>query len=324
VRHVHVLKGEATPDDTHRLVYGSDTSDPRTGLWPLDRPAFLRWLAAERGRIVATVIAKRLDLGLAAVPAVRDDRAEQQARLERARTRSVFIATPIARHPTRQFLNCYIKTTSLLLQLGIRMFVQQVAGSSNLPRARNELVAHFLASDYTDLLFIDDDMAWDANDVLRLLASDKPMIGGVGCKKVERPDTVPEKWCFCAHEPLHQDEMGAIEVEAVGTGFLKIAREVFEQLAQAHPDWKRNGAPSMSDTVRANYYRFFRFPDDDIDDPGEDIEFCREWRRNGGEVWIDPAIRLGHVGEKEYSGDFTALLEPENEIGRIQPRRAGH
>jgi glycosyltransferase involved in cell wall biosynthesis len=238
------------------------------------------------------------------------DRAMQEARLVRARSRSVFICTPVARHPVRQYTMALAKTLVHLQQLGIRSWMQFVVGNSNLPRARNELVAAFLASDYDDMVFIDDDMGWQPNDLVRLLASDKDLIGAVGCKKVVRPDTDPARWCLRALDgPLVQDAMGAIEVEAVGTGFLKIGRPVLEAMIAAHPDWKRRGWPNMPEAVRAKYHQFFRFDPNDAEEIGEDIAFCREWRGLGGSVWVDPTIRLIHVGEYEYAGDLEALLE---------------
>lgn len=212
------------------------------------------------------------------------------------------------------------KTLVHLQQLGIQCWIQNVVGSSNLPRARNDLVAAFLASTYDDLLFIDDDMGWSPNDVIRLLASDKDLIAGVGSKKVSRPDTDPNKWCCVSLPgPLVQDEMGAVEVAAVGTGFVKISRAVFSRMMMAHPNWKRRGWPNMPEAARAFYYQFFRFDPDDPDEPGEDIEFCRAWRALGGTVWVDPTIKLLHVGEFEYTGSFEALLERAPE-----PARAGN
>jgi glycosyltransferase involved in cell wall biosynthesis len=238
---------------------------------------------------------------------------EQAARLERARSCSVFMATPIARHPVRQYSNAMARTHVHLAQLGIRAYCQQVVGNSNLPRARNELVAAFLASDYDDLLFIDDDMGWHPNDVVRLLASEQEFIGAVGCKKVMCADHDPQKWCLrTLPGDIRQDAMGAIEVEAVGTGFVKISRAVFARMIQAHGlDWKRKGWPNMPEDARAKYYRFFSFDPNDPDEAGEDIGFCREWRRLGGSIWIDPTIKLIHVGEHEYTGNLEALLERE-------------
>ena len=235
---------------------------------------------------------------------------EEQARLARARSRSVYLATPIARHPVRQYTFSLAKTLVYLAQLGIPSWMQQIVGNSNVPRARNELAAGFLASEYDTLLFIDDDMGFAREDVLRLLASEHDVIGGVGVKKSIRPDTDPERWCMRRlNGELHQDEMGAIEVEAVGTGFLKITREPFERMRAEHPEWKRRGWPNMPAEVRACYYEFFRFGNEGEDEIGEDVGFCREWRRLGGSVWIDPTIKLDHVGEYVYNGNIEALLE---------------
>jgi hypothetical protein len=205
----------------------------------------------------------------------------------------------------------FAETCAMLERLRIRYASRFVVGSSNIPKARNILAARYLASGFTDALYIDDDMGWSANSVLRLLASDKPVIAGVGRKKVDKPNSDPNVWCCHFDETaaggLVQDEMGNIRLPRVGTGFMKIARTVFEQLIAAHPDWKRQGDPEMEPAVRANYYRFFKF--DDETELGEDYFFCERWRELGGEVWIDPSITLSHVGEKAWTGRIAEIME---------------
>ena len=235
-----------------------------------------------------------------------------RARLDRARSRSVMIATPIARHPCYQYTLALTDTVLLLDRTGINHARQFVIGSSNLPRARNELAARFLASDCTDLLFVDDDMGWQANSVVRLLASDKPVAGVVGRKRVDKPNSDPDVWCgapFVASDDgrLQQDDMGLVRFDRVGTGFLKIAREAFEALIATHPDWKRAGHSGMPDEVKANYYRFFHFADDEHE-TGEDFTFCTAWTALGGEIWIDPDQVLTHVGEKAYAGAICEIM----------------
>jgi hypothetical protein len=112
-------------------------------------------------------------------------------RLARARQRSVMICTPVARNPVWEYTASLASTLLFLQEQGVRVTFQMVVGSSVVHRARNELVAHFLASDFTDLLFIDDDMQWGPNDVLRLLGSDKPLIGGVGRMRCQKPNSTP-------------------------------------------------------------------------------------------------------------------------------------
>lgn len=230
----------------------------------------------------------------------------------RARGKSLFIATPVARNPVRQYTLALLDTMLLLERLQIRSCLRWVVGNSNLPAARNELAAEFLASEFSDLLWIDDDMGWKAGDVVRLLASDKDLIGGVGRKKTATLDARAETWCcrFLPDADLRQDEMGAVEVLGVGTGFAKVSRRVFETIATAHPELKRPAPDSMSPAAREKMHRFFHFLDDGSRSVSEDFAFCELWRSLGGTIWADPTIELVHVGDKEFTGSFSVLLQP--------------
>lgn len=293
VEHHHRANLKAADDPTYVKAYASFEDDRAT------------FFALTKSEIPAAIAR--------AIPVVTSD--PEASRLIRAKSRSVMIATPIARHPVYQYTLALTDTVLLLDRMGIPHARQFVIGSSNLPRARNELVARFLASSCTDLLFVDDDMGWDANAVVRLLASDKPLCAVVGRKRVDKPNSDPEVWCGRpdtdeAGGGIVQDDMGLVRFRRVGTGFMKIARSVFETIIAAHPDWKRSGHAGMPDDVKANYYRFFRFGDDEFE-TGEDFAFCNAWRELGGEIWVDPEQRMVHVGDKEYAGSFSELMQPE-------------
>lgn len=239
-----------------------------------------------------------------------------QARMDRARQRSVMICTPVARHPVYQYTAALASTLLFLPERGIRTTFQFVVGGSVIHKARNELCAHFLRSECTDLLFIDDDMEWSPNSVLRLLASDKPLIGGVGRMRVQKPNTDPAVWCWRPLQEngaLHQDEMGAVEVKGFGAAFMLVNRRVLHDMATAHPEWKRAGAPDWPQDLRDNYYEFFRTGEQGSDiEFGEDYVFCNRWRAMGNSVWVDPTIKLGHVGSFNYSGSIEdVLVEPQ-------------
>lgn len=237
------------------------------------------------------------------------------ARMERARQRSVMICTPIARNPVWEYTASLASTLLLLQEQDIRVTFQFVVGSSVVHKARNELAAHFLASDFTDLLFIDDDMQWSAGDVVRLLASDKPLIGGAGRMRCQKPNSDPSVWCW---RPLRgpggeltQDEMGAVEVRGMGAAFMLINRRVFADMVETHPEWKRDGAADWSSELRAHYFEFFTQSErDEFGELSEDYGFCHRWRQLGNRIWVDPTIRLGHVGSFNYAGSVEDLLTP--------------
>jgi hypothetical protein len=286
----------AKPDVTFNLAYASKDKDQKA------------WNTWRAGPEFAALIGRVASLLVQADPVAA---AKATARLERARSRRPMICTPVARAPALDFTISYADTGVHLWRTGIQLWSHFVVGSSNLPRARNELVARFLASDCTDLIFIDDDMGWKPESIVRLLASEKPLIAGVGRKRVDVPNTERDVWCVDflddAQNILHQDDMGAIEVKSVGTAFMKIERCVFEKLIVAHPEWKRPGHDGLDAAVRQNYYRFFSFGDEF--ERGEDFGFCQDWRSIGGKVFIDPTIWLAHVGGKSWSGCISELMQ---------------
>jgi hypothetical protein len=229
---------------------------------------------------------------------------------DRLKSRSVMICTPIARSPVWQYAVALAETCVLLQGLGVKFHYASVVGSSNLARARNLLVARFLASGATDLMFIDDDIGWDQTDLVRLLASDQPLIAGIARRKIDRPDDVSGWSCELLGDPeapIAADADGNIEIARAGTGFMRIRRGVFEEMMRAHPEWKRGPVVDLSVAEQAFYHRFFMFGDDD--QLSEDYLFCDRWRELGGRVFVDPRLTLSHVGEKAYGGAFDELLQ---------------
>jgi hypothetical protein len=241
-------------------------------------------------------------------------KSEIEARLERIRGRSVMICTPVARNPVWQYTASLASTLMLLQEYGVKCTFQFVVGSSVICKARNELCAHFLMSGYSDLLFIDDDMQWNAGDVLRLLASDKPLIGGVGRMRVEKPNTDPAVWCWRplvseSKTPI-QDDMGAVEVLGFGAALMLVNRVVFLKMAEAHPEWKREGAKDWPQGLRDHYFEFFRQNEDGAaGEVSEDYVFCNRFRALGGRIFVDPTIRLGHVGTFNFWGSISELMQ---------------
>ena len=297
VEHQHAWNKKASDDATYRKNYSTLDAD---------RKSFVKWVqtegkwAIEKGRIPVDRAAKEDEL------------------MDRARSRIVMIGSPIARQPAVLYMCALVDTIQLLERQGIEHARTFEIGSSKLPSARNALMARFLASPCTDLIMIDDDMGWDPWSVIRALQSPHEITAVVGRKKVEAPNSDPEVWCG---RPMMDekgggtaDDMGFLQFTHVGTGFMKISRSACEKLIAAHPEWKRGGHGSMPPEVKKNYYRFFIFGDDEYE-TGEDYLFCQEWRKIGGEIWIDPAQEISHVGDKAYTGAWSEhmiLKEPPN------------
>ncbi len=97
---------------------------------------------------------------------------------------SIVIATPcLDGNVNAHYAAALVQTMTLLNQRGIRCEIQFEIGNSLIADARNKLVAKFLAGPATDLVFIDADLSWQAEDLARLVAYAHPVVAGVYQRK---------------------------------------------------------------------------------------------------------------------------------------------
>jgi hypothetical protein len=211
-------------------------------------------------------------------------------------------------------LHGLLSTQRALLARRIRFECATTANESLVTRARNSIVAHFLVSSCSHLFFVDADIGFGAEAVLRILAHDRPVMGGLYLLK--RPETVAwaAEWERGPDGTVPRDsETGAVRVQAIGTGFLCLRRDALEQLVAAFPETRYfpQGAPPRA-PWEAQCYALFETGVDPASGTyvGEDYRFCARWRSIGGEIWCDPAILLDHHGRARFAGNPAAAVPP--------------
>jgi hypothetical protein len=136
---------------------------------------------------------------------------------------------------------------------------------------REELVKMAIKRDCTHLLFVDTDMVFEKDAVLRLLNRNKDIIG-VQYNTRKYP-TQPTAFLMGGTGDLQR-------AESVGTGFLLIDLKVFEKMKEP--------------------WFFWGFSDKGEVTMGEDYWFCDKARKAGFEIWCDLSIPMGHIGDKIY------------------------
>ena len=185
---------------------------------------------------------------------------------------------------------------------GIELQIGSICGCSVVSRARNLLTQDLLDSECTDLIFIDSDINFQPDDVLRLLAwtSDpkKGIVAGVPRVRDEVKTYITSLEYDEANQ-LTMNGMGLVRAERVATAFMMVRRDVFEKMIEAHPEWRYYD--KRADKTVPALFDFLLAEEGYI---GEDFLFCDRAREIGFEVWIDPTISLGHMGVQEYQGNF--------------------
>jgi hypothetical protein len=185
---------------------------------------------------------------------------------------------------------------------GIDINIGSVCGCSVVSRARNLLVQDMLESDADYLVFIDSDINFEPEDILRLMAwaqdSKKGIVAGVPRVRDVNKTYIAD----LDHDEngdLTMNAMGLVRATRVATAFMLIQRNVIETMIAAHPEWQYYDK-RCDKTVPA----LFDFKLTEEGYIGEDFLFCDRARELGFEVWVDPTISLGHMGVQEYTGNF--------------------
>jgi hypothetical protein len=171
-------------------------------------------------------------------------------------------------------------------------------------RARNSLVAKFLANPKaTHLMFVDADITFTPDDILRLVLHNKDVVCGAYPMK-----TIPIKYVLNIDENgIHEDPL--YEVKTAGTGFMMIKREVIEDMIEKMPELKYKDSVGLGEQYEPFMYALF---DTMIDEHqhylSEDWTFCKRVREVCHKrIWVDANIKLDHNGYYKFQGDVDEI-----------------
>ena len=195
-----------------------------------------------------------------------------------------------------------MSTVRSLDRAQIQVQVEAPVGCSVVTWARDAVVGEFLKSDFTHLFWVDSDIVWLPKDFIRLLGFGAiyPIIGAAYPLKKDPPtvliNTVGEKGDRAVNGH------GNVQVKSLGLGFTCVQREVIAHLAST----KLTVRDTLNNTEYPDMFRIGRKPDGGA--LGEDVAFFEDLDALGYEAWLDPSVKLGHVGPKIYTGDVIAAL----------------
>jgi hypothetical protein len=230
---------------------------------------------------------------------------------------------------------CMVSVLELVTGLGAHEIgaVFRHEDMSGLAIARSLLGGTFRAhARATHLLFIDSDVCgYSAGDVARMVHSGHDVIGGPVPSRSLDVDTlysavkegVPKSEIHRYLSPLLMKRLpggklhirgDALEVDAIGTGFLLISRAAIERMIA---DLPIDAVARVEN--RADLLMLFDYATNEHGElVGEDYGFCARWRALGGAVWADTRIALTHIGRQAFQA---APLEESMGIAAERARR---
>ena len=247
----------------------------------------------------------------------------------------IFVATPVHSECSIHYTQALLKFQKQCMMNSI-MVSFSLLKSSLVTQGRNLCVANFLKdpTNYTHLLFIDSDIDFKFDTIMKMLKLDREVIATpypmkhihwdqiwdrVQKGKIKNIDELKR----AGHAfPIKLDNQkgkeipvvdGVIEVSHAPTGCMLIKKQVFDKMIKAYPNDKIEQATIVNGIALIDEYNYNFF--DTIHDPetkkyyGEDFGFCKKWTAIGGKCYCYVSDDITHVGEYAYNGKLMDNLD---------------
>jgi hypothetical protein len=212
--------------------------------------------------------------------------------------------------------------TRALTDSGVSYETLHIA-SSHIIRARNFFANYFLSRpEFTHLLFLDTDMKFPAEGVLKLLAANK-IVAGVAYpfRRFDLDRSIApadsgltmrqwlEKHADYTFAPITNADgdldfvNGFAEARHIGTGVFLAQREAFE-VTKPFADCYTPPKQFESMLPSGKFSGFFETIEEDGVYLGEDVSFCIRARQAGISIWALIDQTVVHYGASEVSGQY--------------------
>jgi len=219
---------------------------------------------------------------------------------------NVLVCTPsLFGYPSLEYQVSLLESITRCAAMGIICDAAFVRGDCFIGKARNNLVMQFLGRKAEQLFFIDDDQGWNPEAFLRIVLDPHEIVGGAVPKKM---DTVTFNNVDLITDDLKNCvvEAGLLKVRTVGTGFMRLKKSVIDKYIAAYPETYNPG-----DGSQPLHHKIFEPGGAILEGTfwGEDLVFCKNWTKLGGDIWIDPNVDFKHVGRHVWTGNFLHYLQ---------------
>lgn len=174
--------------------------------------------------------------------------------------------------------------------------VRIMRGASAIDQARSIMVHDALRDGFTELLFIDSDIAFEPADVDMLRSHDVPFVCGIYAKKGARSlacHVLPG-----TRELVFGEEGGLVEILYAAAGFTLVRSAVY---AAVH---EKLALPTCNAQFGAPFVPYYQPMVKETDKGAwylaEDFAFSERARQAGFSIHADTRIRLRHIGRYAY------------------------
>lgn len=215
--------------------------------------------------------------------------------------KKVIVCTPTRAKPSQPFLDSLAASASVLDAAGWEHGTVYEVGCPYISHARSKMLRKALDAGATAVIFIDDDLSWQPDALLRLLETDGDVVCGTYRFKKEPEEYMGAVVAMDDGTPKVRED-GCIEAHSAPAGFLKVTREGVNHFIREWPElcYGEACAPHV-DLFNHGAHGGVWW--------GEDYAFIRRWREKCGQAWLVPDLQIDHhTSDTAYPGNFHEFL----------------
>lgn len=218
-----------------------------------------------------------------------------------ARRKVVFCIPTISR-PYQACLDSLAASLPLVVEAGWAEEMANSIGCPYISRARETMLRKAMAANADVIVFIDHDLSWRPDALLKLLETEGDVVAGTYRFKKEPEEYMGAVMSDHEGRPQVRESDGALKGFCVPAGFLKVTRNAVNRFMLAYPELQYVDEGVLTvDLFNHGAHKGTWY--------GEDYAFCRNWRDIGGEIWIIPDLNIDHhLGDQVFPGNFHKFL----------------
>lgn len=175
-------------------------------------------------------------------------------------------------------------------------------GCPYISNARDTMLRKALDAKADMIVFIDHDVSWRPEDLVKLLDTEGDYV--VGTYRFKKPEEEYMGQLLSNNDgtPMVRED-GALATFCAPAGFMKITSKAINRLIEKYPEllYGERHTPHF-DLFNHGAHKFTWY--------GEDYACCRRWLDIGGQIWTVPDLSITHHGADgtDYPGNLHHFL----------------
>ncbi len=216
----------------------------------------------------------------------------------------VAICTATYRKPHPAYVSALKDSAAALDAAGIEHATVFEVNCPYISGARATMLSKAIKWGADAIVFIDDDVSWRPQDLVRLIQTPGDVVAGT--YRFKKADEELYMGSINTDEqgiPVHRDD-GCISAYRIPAGFLKVTRQAIEDIRAAYPHLSINdgGLDLFNHGAIDGIWH------------GEDYAFSKRWVDMGRQIWLIPFLCLDHHSRDDDTvckGNFDTYLRKQ-------------